>query len=126
MKIPGNRGDVLVVVLVYFALVTSAVALIYTNSKAANRAYRSNETTIDDRLEMVYITNKIKTIDFEDLPVVMDFGYKNTEFTIIANPLESKSIWEISIDVTKNSSQYHINSTYDSANRWFDSFEFND
>ncbi|MDD3026626.1 MAG: hypothetical protein PHI41_01010 [Erysipelotrichaceae bacterium] len=126
MKILGNKGDVLVVVLVYFALVASAVTLIYTNSKAANRAYRSNETAIDDRLELIYITSQIKKIDFDELPIAVNFEYKETEFAVIAKPFNPMSLWDISIEVTKNSCQYHINSIYDSTNRRFDSFEFDD
>ncbi len=121
-----NSGNVLIIVLVYFTLATSAITLIYTNALVANRSYRSNETAISDRLELEYIANTIKLLDLKDNPVNMNFSYKQSQFGIVASPQELDSLWKISITVTKNTCDYHIISTFDSENRCFNSFEFDD
>ena len=122
----NNEGNVLIIVLVYFMIVTSAITLTYSNAKAANRANRSNQTAISDRLELVYLAKIIKQHEFIYEPENFSATYHQTDFSITSVPLADLTSWQLTIMVTKIDCEYRVNSIYDGDCNSLESFEFDD
>lgn len=121
-----NNGNVLIVVLVYFMLMTSAITLVYANAKAANRAVNSNQMAIESRLELVYLANAIKKSWYENEPTSMNLCYNQSEITITPKSLEIVNLWQMTVKVTKKEGSYGLILIYNPKNHWFESFEFID
>lgn len=104
----SNKGNVLIVVLVFFMMTTAAIGITATDIAIGARTVKTDEALSDARVGLIYLMAYLKHENSGGMlqSGITDYHEYRYDYTVI--DLESSDLSEITVDIDHGSSSFSV------------------